>query len=114
VIETASPRPTSLKCEYLPGRSTNNGGSTKGFPYYLSQAIGLQSNFITPPKGLNFFQVLLGISRARYHAWSHHCFQWVLEPEGSKASGESAMMEQSHTGSRNISHFLTMKVAGQH
>lgn len=36
-------------------QTTQNGGLTKIFPYYSNQAIGVQSNFIMPPRGLNFF-----------------------------------------------------------
>jgi hypothetical protein len=36
-------------------QTTNNGGLTQSLPFYSSQAVGLQSNFIMPPKGLNFF-----------------------------------------------------------
>jgi hypothetical protein len=34
---------------------TDNGGTTHGFPYYSSHAVGFQSNFIMPAKNLLFF-----------------------------------------------------------
>jgi len=34
---------------------SNNQGLTKGFPYYSSHAIGFQTNFIMPAKGLALF-----------------------------------------------------------
>lgn len=34
---------------------TGNSGPTQGFPYYLSHAIGFQTNFILPAKAINTF-----------------------------------------------------------
>ena len=34
---------------------TANQGLTAAFPYYSVHAVGVQSNFILPPKGLNLF-----------------------------------------------------------
>jgi hypothetical protein len=34
---------------------TSNTGSTSNFPFYSVHAVGLQTDFLLPPKGLSFF-----------------------------------------------------------